>query len=114
MRGNTELDAARRQSIGERLPVRHREHHPEMRHGHVMAVDRVRDGVGVRCVHAGLQVGDDLVAEQVEVDPFRRAAPLRAAEQPAIEAPRRGEIVDGKGDVEGAKLGHRDGIAHSI
>src|SRR3546814_18770479 len=48
---------------------------------------------------------DDLMAEEIEVDPFFRAPPLRAAEQPAIEGARGGEIVDGKGEVEG-RQGH--------
>ena len=50
---------------------------------------------------AGREMGDDLVAEEIEIDPFVRAAPLRAAEQPAVESARGVEIVDREGEVEG-------------
>ena len=46
-------------------------------------------------------MGDDLVAEEIEVDPFIRAAAFGAAEQAAVEVARGGEIVDRKGEVEG-------------
>ena len=53
-------------------------------------------------------MGDDLVAEEIEVDPFVRAAPLRAAEQPAVKGARGVEIVDREGEVEGRqRLRHR-------
>ena len=39
-------------------------------------------------------MGDDLVAEEIEVDPLVRAAPFRAAEQPAVKGARRGKVVD--------------------
>ena len=51
-------------------------------------------------IGAGDEMGDDLVAEEIEIDPFVRAAPLRAAEQPAVKGARRGEIVDREGEME--------------
>ena len=63
-----------------------------------MAVDRI--GVPARR-HRRVEMGDDLVAEEIEVDPFVRASPLRAAEQAAVEGARGLEIVDRKGEVEG-------------
>ena len=51
-------------------------------------------------------MGDDLVAEEIEVDPVGGAAPLRAAEQPAVEGARGVEIVDREGEVEGRQAGH--------
>ena len=60
------------------------QHQPEMRHRHVLAIDRI----GRRAARAGsgAKMGDDLMTVQVEVDPVVGAAPLRAAEQVAIEA----------------------------
>ena len=50
-------------------------------------------------------MGDDLVAEEIEVDPVRRASPFRAAEQAAVEGAGGVEIVDREGEVEGGQ-GH--------
>jgi hypothetical protein len=54
----------------------------------------------------GLVVGDDLVAEEVEVDPVVGAAALGTAQDGAVEVAGGGEIVNGKGDVEGSKQTH--------
>ena len=48
-------------------------------------------------------MGDDLVAEQVEVDPAVGTAPLGAAEHAAIKGSGGAKIVDGKGEVEWAQ-----------
>jgi hypothetical protein len=48
-------------------------------------------------------MGDDLMAEKVEVDPLVGTAPLRTTEQFAIESPCRGKIVDREGQVEWRK-----------
>ena len=69
-----------------------------MRHRHVMAVDRI---AGAAAPRAGDEMGDDLMAVEIEIDPFVRASPLGAAEQPAIKGARGGEIVDREGEMEG-------------
>ena len=46
-------------------------------------------------------MGDDLMAEKIEIHPFVRASSLRAAEQIAIESARGGEVVDREGEMEG-------------
>jgi hypothetical protein len=51
----------------------------------------------------GLQMGYDLMAEEIKVDPLLRASPLRAAQQASIERPRSLKIIDRKGNVEGSK-----------
>jgi len=51
-------------------------------------------------------VRDDLVAEQIEVDPLVAAPPLRAAEDLPVELPSCPEIVDRKGYVEWRELVH--------
>ena len=86
--------------VGERLPVFHRQHDAEMRHRHVMSVDRVRDR---KRLGRRIEMRDDLVAEQVEIDPVIGAAPLRATEHATVKGARGGEIVDREGEMEWAK-----------
>src|SRR3546814_21157141 len=76
-----------------------------MRHGHVVAVDRV--GVGAWAC-AGIEMRDDLMAVEIEIDPFGRAAALAAAKHAAVKGARGGEIVDRKGEMERAdRIGQR-------
>ena len=85
-----------------RLPVLERQHDAEVRHRHVVAVDRVG---GPRGRGVGCEMGDDLVAVEIEVDPLVAAAPFGAADRPAPERARGGEVVDREGEVERAE-GH--------
>ena len=55
---------------------------------------------------AGFEVGYDLVAEEVEVDPFVGAAAFGAGQYFAVEAAGGGQVIDGEGYVEGSE-GHR-------
>jgi hypothetical protein len=55
-------------------------------------------------------VRDDLMAAEVEVDPFGRTAAFRTAEQAAVEGAGGGEVVDGEGDVEGREVRMHGGI----
>jgi len=63
-----------------------------------VAIDRIM--VLDRRAGAGLVVGDDLMAEEIEVDPLGGAAALRTAKSLAVEGAGGGEVVDGEGDVE--------------
>jgi len=56
---------------------------PKMAHRHGVAV-YLAGGPMADLIRR--EVRDDLVAEQVEVDPVAGAAPFRAAEQAAVEA----------------------------
>jgi hypothetical protein len=69
---------------------------------------RAVDGVAVEavCGRSGLVMGDDLVAEEVEIDPVVGAAALRAAQDGAVKVAGGGEVVDREGDVERADLAH--------
>ena len=78
------------------------QHDAEVRHRHVVAVDLV---VVVGGPGRG-EVGDDLVAEEVEVDPLGAGPAFRTAQQAAVERARRGEVVDREGEVEGGDAGH--------
>ena len=51
-------------------------------------------------------MGDDLVAEEIEIDPAVGAASFPAAEHAAVEGARGGKIVDREGEVERAERGH--------
>ncbi len=80
-------------------PIALVEHDAKVRHRHFFAVDGIRHAL----LHpVGREMRDDLVSEQVEVDPMIGAAPLGAAEQLTIEVTSRGEVVDREGEVEGA------------
>ncbi len=71
------------QSLGQRLPLLPGEHDTEVRHGHVVTVDRI----GMRVLLGrGLRmlVNDQLMAEEVEVHPLRAGAPFRQAEHVAV------------------------------
>src|SRR5690606_37924810 len=49
----------------------------------------------------GREVGDDLVAVEVEVDPLGRAAAFGAAQELAVEGARGLQVVHGEGEVKG-------------
>src|SRR5262245_10330130 len=99
MRLDDEIRAGLLQARGEGLPVRHLEHHAEVRHRHVVAVDRVvRRPAGAIAFHG---VADELVPEEVEVDPVGRASTFGAAEDPAVERARTREVAHGNGEVKG-------------
>lgn len=46
---------------------------------------------------------DDLVPEEVEVDPVVGAAAFRAAEEIAVEVPSGSKVIDGEGDMKGGE-----------
>src|SRR5262245_10979506 len=72
-----EARATGAQSLGQRFPGLPRQHDAEMRHGYILAVDFVE----VQRASRGIEVRDELMTEEIEVDPLPRAASLRAAEE---------------------------------
>lgn len=62
-----------------------------------MPVDRI--GRGLRCCSRH-PMGDDLVAEEIEINPILRTPPLLAAEYFTIEMPGRRQIMDRKGQMK--------------
>ena len=52
-------------------------------------------------------MGDDLMAEEVEIDPFVRGSALLAAKQLPVKRARLGEIANGKSKVKSGAVGHR-------
>ena len=99
MRRDAEADARRLDAGGERFPIAHGEHDAEVRHRNVVAIDRGRRFRS----RAFVEMRHDLVSAEIEVDPPLARPPLAAPEHPPVEVPRGGEIVDGKGEVEGAE-----------
>src|SRR4051794_38507023 len=67
------------------------EDEPEVRHRHVVAVDRVVDAL----VRDWRKMSDDLVSAEVPVDPSVGAATRRAPQRLPVELTRRVEIIDG-------------------
>ena len=98
-------DVGGSEAVCEGLPGLHRENDAEVRHGDFVSVHGivVLDGRA----SARLVVRNDLVTEEVEVDPLRGATAFRTAKGGAVKMARGGEIVDGEGDVERGK-GQRD------
>ncbi len=71
-----------------------------------VAVDRImpRDGIARRAgPGCGDLMGDDLVAIEVEVDPFAGAAPLGTAKHGAVEMARGVKVADREGEMKGAR-----------
>ncbi|SBV34318.1 protein of unknown function [uncultured Sphingopyxis sp.] len=108
VRFDHECDIVRLQPLGERLPFGGRQHDAEMRHGHVMPVDRIMRRPAARRIDA---VRDDLVAVEIEVDPVGGAASFGTAENRSVEMARGIEVIDGKGDVKGGEVGHAPSFA---
>ena len=90
------VPAARRRSA-ERVEGVDVEEDAEVGHRDVVVVDRIAAGVAAAL---GDDVGHELVAVEVPVDPRLGLAPLRAPERAAVEPPGGGEVVDGDGEVE--------------
>src|SRR5579871_22222 len=103
------------QPLGQPMPLRHLEYRAAMRDRHAVAVDGVVVG-GDPAVLAErrIQVADELVTEQVEVDPVRVAASLAAAEHVRVEPARLVEVAYLHGDVKGRQRhGELSGRARS-
>src|ERR1700679_1479656 len=89
------------------LPVGGGEDYAEGGDGDFVAVYMVAAGGGIAgssdAAGCGgwLEVRYDLVAEEIEVDPVVGAAAFGTAEDGAVEVAGSGEVVYGKGDVEG-------------
>lgn len=94
-------DVGGSEAVCEGLPGLHGENDAEVRHGDFVSVYSivVLDGRA----SARFVVRNDLVTEEVKVDPLRGAATFRAAKGGAVKMARSDEIVDGEGNVEWGK-----------
>ncbi len=69
-----------------------------MRHRHLLPIDPV---VMDRGLLARIEVRDELMAEEIKIDPFRGAATLGAPQQLSIEGAGGRQVVYGNGEVKG-------------
>ena len=102
----TNSTPAATQPVGERVPVRRVEEDAEVGNRHGVAVDLVAEQVApVGIGQTRVEVGDELVAVEVEVDPRRRRPTLRATEHVAVERRGGGEVVDRHRQMEARPSG---------
>ena len=96
---DNEVHSGVMQARRERMPCIPIKHNAEVRNGHILSVDLV----DVQRLSARIEMRDDLMPEEIEVNPFVRATPFGACEAPAIEIPRGAEVVNGYRQVKGGR-----------
>jgi hypothetical protein len=84
-------------------------HYAEMPHRHVVAIDQAGC---VGHLARGHLVGNDLVAEKIEVYPRIRAAPFRAAQVAAVEVSRARQVRDGERQMKPRIIGGGNVLGH--
>jgi hypothetical protein len=97
VRRDYEIGTGCLQAVSQRQPVWHCQNRTKMRHRYIMAVNRIR------CTAGSLprgQMGDYLMAEKIEVDPYVRTTALRTPKHIAVKSARFGKIMDRKSKVE--------------
>ena len=97
IRLDDEFDLACAEPFSQLLPVCDREDDPEVWDGYIMSINWI---VVVFAVFGRFQMSDDLVSEQVEVDPLCGTATFRTAKCSAIESAGSIKIVDRKGNMK--------------
>lgn len=107
MRLNDKFRPGPGQLVRQRLPVGHRQYHPEVAHWNMIPVHRTGAAMAD---FAWRKMRDDLVPVEIEIDPFRGRSTLRASQQFAIKCPRLGKIIDGKSKMK-KRLIHVHGIS---
>jgi hypothetical protein len=83
------------------MPLVPIKHDAEVRHRHVFSIYLIE----VQRLTARIEMRDELMSEEIEVDPFVRTAPFRAAETPAIEAPGDVQVVNRDRQVKWCRHG---------
>ena len=100
-----EWDGGGPKFIRQAVPILPWKNHPEVRDGDLVAVDRIM-GLGcIRLARLG-EVGNQLVAEKIEINPMGVAPSLGATEEAAVKCPGGLDRVDGKGQMKGGKRVH--------
>ena len=92
----TNSTCAAAQSVSQLVELRNRQDNPEVGDRDIVPVDRIVNRLGA----ARREMGDDLVAVQVPVDPRRGAAALFETEYLAVKLAGGGKIVDRHREVE--------------
>jgi len=81
----------------ERMPRVPIEHDAEVRHGYVFSIDWVE----MQRLSASLEMRDELMPEEIEIDPLFRTTPFRTCEASSIEAARGAQVVNGYRQMKG-------------
>lgn len=103
---NDKANASGTQAFGEELPVPLCQDNSKMWNRNIMPIDRIAMQRRILCGGAGFVMSDDLVAEEVKVDPVLCAPALRQTQYRAVEVPGSFEIIDREGNVKRTQRGH--------
>lgn len=103
---NHERDTCFLQPSGQRFPLRHIKDKTKVRYRYVMAIDSI---VGILKAAFGREVRNDLMPEQIEVDPAVTGSSFRAFKQTAIEHACLFQVMYRKGEVEARIAGGHAG-----
>ena len=101
LRRDLEFCPRRSKPVGQRLSIGQREDYAEMRHRHPVAINRIGASIGARAITN--TVRDNLMPEEIEIDPVIRTPPFRAAHNAAPKCARLSQIAHRKGEVERAQ-----------
>ena len=97
---NHKVNPGSSQPIRKRLPIVHRQHDAEVRNWNIVAIHRIV----VRLLRrTRLQMRNNLVAEEIEIDPLRRTSSLCTSQRASVKSTSSIEIIDRKRDMKGGK-----------
>jgi hypothetical protein len=96
---DNEADSGITQACRERMPLGPIKHDAEVRHRHIFSIDLVE----AQWLSARIKMRDELMPEEIEVDPILRATPFWTCEAPSIEAPRGAQVVYGYRQMKGCR-----------
>lgn len=109
VRLDDKVDLLRTETRRKQLEIRDRENDAEMRHRDVVAVDLVV----MEHLPADDEVGDQLVTEQVPIDPLRAPPAPSTTEKIAVEGGGCDEVVDGDREMKAGNVsGHHGTSCH--
>lgn len=85
------------QPVSKRMPFGHPQNHAKVPYRNLIPINSAGTrGAGL----VGRKMCNDLMAVEIEVDPFRTTAPFRAAEQATIKRARCTQVMNGKGQMK--------------
>jgi len=98
-----EIGLGRLKALGQRIEILILQDQPEMADRNLFAVDRAGRS---RVAQLRGQVGDDLVSQQVKIDPVIALPPRAAAQHARVKIARRLQIMDRKSEVKAGAGAH--------
>jgi hypothetical protein len=101
MRLDDEADAGGLEARGQFMPRLPAEDQAKMGNGNLVAIDGIGHFLrGIGTPAPGREMGDDLVAMEIEIDPMRVGAAFGATEKAAVKISRGGEIIDRESEMK--------------